>query len=286
MSQVRHPFFTPPLSPSQMAALLLPSLSGPPPVLRLEAHARLRRYASDSAEYQRAFGRFLAKTDQKSALLKTLASKVASLPRRQIFIDVGAGTGALTSRLAPAFGRTIAIEPNPHFQRELATLPQKLEVVPLSLLDCEPLPRADFILCSHVLHYIDPSEWARVVARLTESLAPNGLLAIVLQNRHSASMRLLDHYAGERPFLDDLMGSLQSILPRGMHGRLETIPSSIACGSLEATLEIVEFLLNVVHLKELPLKTSVVDYLAQNLVPCAERGFSLSCDQDVLLIGR
>ncbi len=247
---------------------------------------RLRCYASDSREYRNAFRSFLSRTDQKKTLVRALARHIARLPQRRVFLDVGAGNGILTHVLAPSFERTFAIEPNPFFQTDLSTSPLRLTVLPHPVLSCQELPIADLILCSHVLHYVDPSKWLEIAEKLLGRLSTSGLLAIVLQKRGSACMNLLDRFAGKRPFLDDLLVQLRDRHAHGIELRLETVPSVIQAGSLEETLGLTEFLLNVAHVREMPSKASVIDYIAENLVPCPEKGYSLSCDQDLLLIRR
>ncbi|KAB7834321.1 class I SAM-dependent methyltransferase [Streptomyces mobaraensis] len=75
--------------------------SGPVRVLEVE-----------SAAYRRAFELFLAGTDEKEDIEARLVRLVEGLGRRRVFLDVGAGEGRTTARLAPYFERTVAVEPS------------------------------------------------------------------------------------------------------------------------------------------------------------------------------
>src|SRR5204863_4527497 len=63
-------------------------------------------------EYRRQLDLFVRSCDEKARLLARLERLVARLPRRDSFLDVGAGAGDLTVPLSRHFDRTTAVEPN------------------------------------------------------------------------------------------------------------------------------------------------------------------------------
>src|SRR5436305_1314811 len=92
-------------------------------------------YDSQGADYQAAFRAFLEHTDQKERAKDWLDRLVAGLPRRNVFVDAGAGTGKVTAWYAGEFQHCVAIEPNPHLRHELVANCPTAEIVPASILD-------------------------------------------------------------------------------------------------------------------------------------------------------
>jgi 16S rRNA A1518/A1519 N6-dimethyltransferase RsmA/KsgA/DIM1 with predicted DNA glycosylase/AP lyase activity len=80
---------------------------------------RIRVFDSRGEDYKKAFQVFLDHTDQKRNAKRWLQQVVDRLPERKVFIDAGAGNGEVTSTFAPAFDRTIAIEPNAYLLSQL-----------------------------------------------------------------------------------------------------------------------------------------------------------------------
>ena len=120
---------------------------------------RIQVFDSQGESYKQAFQVFLDHTDQKRNAKRWLRQLVDALPIRQIFIDAGAGNGAVTSAFVNSFDRTIAIEPNASLLKQLQqTIPQA-EVIGEPILKAKPLIKGDLVLCSHILYYVPPDEW-------------------------------------------------------------------------------------------------------------------------------
>jgi hypothetical protein len=151
-------------------------------------------YDSQGNEYRRAFGVFLAHTDQKVKATAWLEQEVNGLAARDVFIDAGAGTGTLTTWLGPRFRKTIAIEPNPSLRDELQTACPEAELLPVPIAEARPSSRADFVLCSHVFYFTDRARWAEHLRCLANWLQPAGVLAVALQN-HGNEARQSHHGA-------------------------------------------------------------------------------------------
>src|SRR5262245_22126525 len=146
------------------------------------SEATVKIYDSQGDEYSRAFGVFLAHTDQKVKANAWLENAVDELTSRNVFIDAGAGTGQLTRFLQQRFLQTIAIEPNPCLRVELQRLCPEAEVLAVPIAVARPRLPADFVLCSHVFYYIDRKLWMKNIRALASWLGPGGVLAIALQN--------------------------------------------------------------------------------------------------------
>ena len=142
--------------------------------------AKVRAYDSRSVAYHQAFQVFLDNTDQKVNARSWLDGLVQSLPARRVLVDAGAGNGQVTAWFVDQFERTLAIEPSPSLSAELRIACPRAEVLPVRILEAQPSAQADLILCSHVLYYVDQSEWRPSLARMASWLAPNGKLVVVL----------------------------------------------------------------------------------------------------------
>src|ERR1700722_5096369 len=160
--------------------------------------AKVSFYDSQSEAYQQAFRVFLEHTDQKANAHRWLDGLVQSLPARRVFLDAGAGPGQVTAWFVNQFERTIAIEPAPYLNAELRQNCPTAEVLATPILAAQPGARADLILCSHVLYYIETAAWRANVDRMASWLAPGGVLVIVLQNPETDCMRMLQAFLGRR----------------------------------------------------------------------------------------
>ena len=69
--------------------------------------------------YRRAFALFMTGTDEKVVTHNYLKALVDQLPRRTLFVDVGAGDGVTTRHVGQYFECTIAIEPSAPMRQAL-----------------------------------------------------------------------------------------------------------------------------------------------------------------------
>ncbi len=137
----------------------------------------------EDAEYQRQLDLFARCSTEKRIELVKIGEIIAGLSHRRCFLDIGAGGGDLTIPVSQSFNETTVVEPNkkqaaffsrrcPHFlihndSWEKADLGSK---------------RFDFILCSHVLYYIEEGHWLTTIDKMYEHLEEKGRLVIVLQS--------------------------------------------------------------------------------------------------------
>jgi SAM-dependent methyltransferase len=100
------------------------------------------------------------------------------LPRRRdVAVEIGAGTGALTRRLVGIVGRVIAVEPD---LRMGAVLAQRVPRATVLCGRAEELPlgdrSADAVVGSSMWHWVDETRGAREAARV---LRPGGTLGLL-----------------------------------------------------------------------------------------------------------
>ncbi|MGE5194771.1 MAG: class I SAM-dependent methyltransferase [Deltaproteobacteria bacterium] len=247
--------------------------------------AHVSVYDSLGSDYERAFGVFLAHTDQKDKAWEWLDQEVGRLAARRQMVDAGAGTGKVTAWFAPRFERTIAIEPNPHLRRHLEVNCPAAEIVPGTILDCALDPLADFVLASHIFYYIPAADWQANLERLASFLAPGGTLVVVLQNAGTDCMGLVDHFHGRQFNLKSLARDFQSQHDGQYDCRVETVESHVTTGDAAAAYTVAEFMLNLLPIAAPPLRSALDEYVRREFA-APNGGYRFTCSQDFLAIRR
>jgi SAM-dependent methyltransferase len=246
---------------------------------------RVSVYDSLGSDYERAFGVFLAHTDQKDKAREWLDREVGRLAARRQMVDAGAGTGKVTAWFAPHFKRTIAIEPNPHLRTHLAANCPGAEIVPGTILDCALDPASDFVLASHIFYYIPAGDWQANLERLASYLAPGGSLVVILQNAGTDCMRLVNHFHGRRFDLPSLARAFQSQHDGRYDCQLETVESHVTMDDGAAAYTVAEFMLNLLPIAGPPLRSTLDEYVRDKFA-APGGGYRFTCSQDFLAIRR
>lgn len=243
----------------------------------------IRVFDSQGEDYKRAFQVFLDHTDQKRNAKRLLQGLVDGLPSRKVFIDAGAGNGDVTRAFAGAFDRTIAIEPNTHLLTQLQRVVPQAEAIGASILTTSPKAQGDFVLCSHTLYYIPAEEWLAHLERLVSWMSPTGITVVVLQNRGTACMTMLEHFYGHRFDLGILANAF-----RAKHGDRYDVtttldPAHVETSEPAAAYTVAEFMLNLLPISHPPARRDVEAYVASNF-SAADGTHRLSVHQDFLQI--
>ena len=173
----------------------------------------VRVFDSQGEDYTKAFQVFLDSTDQKRNAKRFLQKLVDDLPSRKGFIDAGAGTGEVTKSFAPFFERTIAIEPNVHLLAQLQGALPQADAIATSILEACPAAPGDLVLCSHTLYYIPASEWLTHLERLVGWMSSTGLTVVILQNRRTDCMTMLEHFCSHRAAACTVAEFMLNLLP-------------------------------------------------------------------------
>lgn len=244
---------------------------------------RVRVFDSQGEAYKQAFQVFLDHTDQKRKANRWLQQLVDRLPTRKVFIDAGAGNGELARAFAPAFERTIAIEPNVHLLRQLQQAVPAAETIGRPIMTAEPPAQGDLVLCSHTFYYIPAEDWLAHLERLVSWMSPTGVTIVVLQHRESGCMNMLHHFLGHRFELHRTAD-----LFRLKHGdRYDVVTTldhaNVMTPDLAKTYAVAEFMLNLLNMKQAPAKRDVEAYLQANFAS-SEGGYRIPVHQDFLQI--
>lgn len=242
-------------------------------------------YNSQSEEYHRAFQVFLDNTDQKTKAQQRLNRLVEALPARRLFIDAGAGNGKVTAWFVDAFERTLAIEPNASLREDLKKTCPRAEVLAENILDAEVTAAADLVLCSHVLYYIERSQWSAHLERMVSWLSAGGVVAVVLQNHATDCMRMLEHFFARRFDLTSLAGEFEGDHGERFEVTRETVPARITAAEPAAAYTIAEFMLNLLPISA-PFPRRDLEAYVEKHFARPGGNYRFSCDQDFLQLRR
>ena len=197
----------------------------------------------DEAVFQKQLELFIRSSTDKRIELVKIGEVIADLHHRRRFLDVGAGGGDLTIPLAQTFHETTVVEPNtPQIEFLRRRYPQfKLHNTTWANADLGD-DRFDFILCSHVLYYLDEEDWMPAIDKMRAHLEPDGRLAIVLQSPIGELADFYNHFAH---FDVDILGLWRELIHRFGDRAVEAryFVNEIWTDSLDDMVEIGLFLL-------------------------------------------
>ncbi len=135
------------------------------------------------AGYQRQLALFAGSSTEKGIELVKLGEIIGGLSQRRYFLDIGAGGGDLTIPISQSFKETTVVEPNAkqasYLKRRCPNFTIYNDILGNVNLGSK---RYDFILCSHVLYYIEEGHWLTTIEKMYAHLKDGGRIAIVLQS--------------------------------------------------------------------------------------------------------
>ena len=241
-----------------------------------------RPYGSSSRDYADAFARFLACTDQKTRARDRILAVLETHPCRT-FVDVGPGDGLLTSWVARDMETCHLIEPN----SSLAALAQS--ALPNAQLYSAPIqevslpPEADVVLVSHVLFYIEAGDWPDFLAQCASFLVCGGLCLVLMQNRATDYMKMLDSLGLPHDHLDRITNSEMAANAGFRIDSFETIPSRVCADTEDDLVTIGAFMLNCVRGWQ-PLTRQELLELTFSCVGQRTFPMFVDCSQDLLVL--
>jgi len=150
----------------------------------------------EDAEYQRQLDIFVRSSTEKGIELVKIGEVIADLAHRRNLLDIGAGGGDLTIPIAQSFKETTIVEPN---EKQAAFLRRRCPAFNIYNDLWEKIDlgskRYDFILCSHVLYYIEEGRWLTAIEKMYSHLEDGGKIAIVLQSPIGEVADFFNHFA-------------------------------------------------------------------------------------------
>lgn len=113
---------------------------------------------------------------------------VSKIPEKNTFLDIGAGPGYITSLLSKKFKSTTVIEPNTNYKdfynkNGFISYNENFQNSKLT-------NKYDFVLCSHVLYYVDRNEWPSFLQKMYELIQKGGKGVIIVISPNGARHQL------------------------------------------------------------------------------------------------
>ena len=137
----------------------------------------------EDAEYKRQLDIFVRSSTEKGIELVKIGEIIAGLAHRTSFLDIGAANGELTIPLSQSFKETTVVEPN---EKQVAFLRRRCPHFTIYNDLWKKINLGsrcyDFILCSHVLYYIEEGKWLATIEKMYQHLEKHGSIAVVLQS--------------------------------------------------------------------------------------------------------
>jgi SAM-dependent methyltransferase len=244
---------------------------------------RIRVFDSQGEDYKQAFQVFLEHTDQKRNAKRWLQHVVDGLAMRNVFIDAGAGNGEVTAALAPAFDRTIAIEPNPYLLSQLQQAIPRAEAIGDPILVANPTAQADLVLCSHTLYYIPGEQWLAHLERLVSWMSPTGVTIVIVQNQGTGCMAMLDRFFGHRFNLTALADAFHAKHQDRYEVLITVDQAHVDVPDAISAFTVAEFMLNLLPIRNPPSRRDVEMYVAETFRN-PQAGYRFSVHQGFLQI--
>jgi len=140
-----------------------------------------KKFQSDPAlgsdDYTRLFAAFTANTDGKKIIAKAILA-IAQQIKASSLLDLGAGDGLLTSKLAPGFTSITLVERKEEFCAKLRDIPG-VSVHHGAMEDFTPVAPHDLVLLSYSLSGVSSERIEEFLQRLPGFASENGKVLIV-----------------------------------------------------------------------------------------------------------
>ena len=197
------------------------------------------------AEFRSMFDGLVRATDEYTKLIPVLEETVLpTLSNSDTLLDVGAGPGLLAVPLSSHFSEISLIEPDSVYclqAVEKLLAKGKLVTAYNGIWDTAQLANRayDLIVCSHVLYFVEPTDWHHFINKMLAHQAPGGRLVIILVAREDKSNATIQDYlsideVGSFPFST---AAIEYLREQGHRFDLLTFEASISAETPERLLE-------------------------------------------------
>lgn len=166
-------------------------------------------------DYGKYFEMLVKYSNEKKILARELISFFQPNSRMS-FLDIGAGYGDITFRIAELVKSTTAVESNPEMAESLRSN-NAVRVIEKDFTKLELEEKYDLILASHVFYYFDTEKWSNIAGKMRDALKEEGRMGIILFSDHGgyydlysrfSPRELFAAYKGPRAFADELKGKM------------------------------------------------------------------------------
>ncbi len=207
-----------------------------------------QRWGNNYSVIAESFTDFLSASNEKEILASVI---IPLVKRRNLIVDVGAGMGEITSKLASHSQKIIAIEPHkgyiPYLYKSLSN--GNYEVISKNIEDIRlPPSSVDAVLFSHSLPYMD--DFREGIQRTLNWLKPGGIgIFVVLSKKGDQTdlMRRFWDYSHPNdplsyPYADEVEQELTRL---GQKTQRRKVKSTIVVPSDKKLAQLVAFILEI-----------------------------------------
>lgn len=131
-------------------------------------------------EYNEAENIFTFNSDHGDHLVEFLEEKVLpKITSKESFLDIGAGPGIITGRIAHYFPSTTIIEPDESYAPTYLNAGYKTHFA--NFQDISIHDQFDLVVCSHVLYHLSRNHWDSYLRKMYDSIRikGKGLVALI-----------------------------------------------------------------------------------------------------------
>lgn len=155
-------------------------------VVALTCHANSFETILDQEEYAEVYQLLMENYDQSQAIYQQVQPYIKF--QHQRYLDIGAGDGKLTARMAPHFSAVTVLEPNKNFHKYYPPGEYTILLNPFQLEKFDD--QYDFIMLSRVLYHVERSQWPALIEKLVDLKTNQDARAAIIME--SASGQLHD----------------------------------------------------------------------------------------------
>ena len=154
--------------------------------------------------------------DRRTKLAAAISASIlehVELHERMSVLDFGAGTGLISTQIAPLVNRIVAVDISQAMLDKLESKPElkgKVDTVCQDLLETPLEARFDLIVSAMAMHHVEDT--SRLIDRFAEHLNDSGMIALADLDKEDGSFHPADtqgvyHFGFERAELRTLMQS-------------------------------------------------------------------------------
>ncbi len=154
--------------------------------------------------------------DRRTRLAAAISASIlehVQLHKRMSVLDFGAGTGLISTQIAPLVNRIVAVDISQAMLDKLESKPElkgKVDTVCQDLLDTPLDARFDLIVSAMAMHHVEDT--SRLIERFAEHLNDSGMIALADLDKEDGSFHPADtvgvfHFGFDRVDLHALLQS-------------------------------------------------------------------------------
>lgn len=242
----------------------------------------------NEAHYSKTFNLLVNSTDETRLCAQFFFHQILpKLTERNNMLDVGAGDGKLIKLIGSQFNHITAIDDNLEIintlnvNKKIARKRAQLIKIHASILDANlPNNYYNLVTLSHLLYYIERSQWLKIIQQVYNATKPGGIIMIVLSGDDLGKKHLLEYFGGQPLNIDSFT---QECISYFGSSNIELFASTgkLAAADITAMLHISGFLLR--DAKTIASKKDLSKYLNQYCKK-TENYFELTSQQKFILV--